>query len=218
MSSLRFYLGNSFHIALSPILEISYIPSKLHSVNLNSAKFETPSLRGQLLLATPTLSDGTFDHSVIYIAEHTAKDGAVGAIINHPIGKTVGALVSQLNQSSLANLPVLQGGPVGTEHLTFTALYMDPKNQTQLIPRISAEAAESMVEKKGYLVQAIVGHSAWSPGQLEDEIERKTWITLQPPNDFLSYPHDLDLWKRLLSSISPYHALLSQAPKNPMLN
>lgn len=187
-------------------------------MNLNSAKFETASLRGQLLLATPTLSDGTFDHSVIYIAEHSAKDGAVGAIINHPIGKTVGALVSQLNQSPLANLPVLQGGPVGTEHLTFTVLYMDSKNQTRLIPQISAETAEGMIEKKGHLVQAIVGHSAWSPGQLEDEIDCQTWITLQPPHDFLRHPHDLDLWKRLLSSISPYHALISQAPKNPMLN
>jgi putative transcriptional regulator len=187
-------------------------------VNLISTESETPSLRGQLLLATPSLSDGTFDHSVIFIAEHNAKDGAVGAIINHPIGTTVGALVSHLKKSPLANLPVLQGGPVGTEHLSFTVLYTDPENQTRLIPRISAEAAEEMVDKTDHLVQAIVGHSAWTPGQLEDEIERNTWITLQPPHDFLSHPHDLDLWKRLLSGISPYHALLSQAPKNPMLN
>jgi putative transcriptional regulator len=75
-----------------------------------------------------------------------------------------------------------------------------------------------MIDKKGHLVQAIVGHSAWSPGQLEDEIDRNTWITLDPPKDFLSHPHDLSLWKRLLSGISPYHALISQAPKNPMLN
>jgi putative transcriptional regulator len=187
-------------------------------VNLNSTESETPSLRGRLLLATPTLRDGTFDHSVIFIAEHSAMDGALGAIINHPIGKTVGDLVSELEHTALANLPVLQGGPVGTEHLNFTVLYIDAENQTRLISKISTEAAESMVEKKGHLVQAIVGHSAWSPGQLEDEIERNAWITLDPPLDFLSHPHNLDLWKRLLSSISPYHALISQAPKNPMLN
>lgn len=199
-------------------LEIPSIPSRLHDVNLNFSEPEPISLRGQLLLATPTLSDGTFDHSVIFIAEHTQKDGAVGAIINHPLGTTVGKLVKQLKPSPLGNLPVLQGGPVGTEHLTFTVIHMDPKNGAQLMPRVSADAAEVLVGKKNHLVQAIVGHSAWSPGQLEDELERNTWITLPPPQDILSHPHDLSLWKRLLSGISPYHALLSQAPKNPMLN
>jgi putative transcriptional regulator len=187
-------------------------------VNLNTPESETLSLRGRLLLATPTLCDGTFDHSVIFIAEHNATDGALGTIINHPIGKTVGDLVSELDDTPLAKLPILQGGPVGTEHLTFTVLFTDSENQTRLISKISKDTAESMIDKKGHLVQAIVGHSAWSPGQLEDEIERNTWITLDPPKDFLSHPHDLSLWKRLLSGISPYHALISQAPKNPMLN
>ena len=199
-------------------LEIPNSPSSIHSVNFKDPEPEPISLRGQLLLATPSLSDGTFDHSVIFIAEHNAKDGAVGAIINHPIGTTVGALVSQLKKSPLAKLPVLQGGPVGTEHLTFTVIHMDPKKGASLMPRVSAEAAEALVDKKDHLVQAIVGHSAWTSGQLEDEIERNTWFTLQPPIDILSHPHDLTLWKRLLSGISPYHALISQAPKNPMLN
>lgn len=186
---------------------------------LNSDQSKPPiSLRGQLLLATPTLSDGTFDHSVIFIAEHSPKDGAVGAIINHPLGTTVGSLVSQLKTSPLGKLPVLQGGPVATEHLTFTVIYNPPGKQTQFMPRVSAEAAAEMVKKKDHLVQAIVGHSAWSPGQLEDELEINTWITMLPPQDMLSHPHDLSLWKRLLSSISPYHALLSHAPKNPLLN
>ena len=205
-------------ISVFAALEFPHIPSKLHSVNFNTTESEPISLRGQLLLATPSLSDGTFDHSVIFIAEHNEKVGAVGAIINQPIGTTVGALVSQLKKSPLAKLPVMQGGPVGTEHLTFTVIHMDPINGVSLMPRISAEAAEVLVDKKDHLVQAIVGHSAWTPGQLEDEIERNTWFTLQPPIDILSHPHDLTLWKRLLSGISPYHALLSQAPKNPMLN
>lgn len=187
-------------------------------MNLNTSESETLSLRGRLLLATPTLCDGIFDHSVIFIVEHNATDGALGTIINHPIGKSVGDLVSELHHTALSKLPILQGGPVGTEHLTFTVLYTDSENQTRLISRISADAAESMIAKTDHLVQAIVGHSAWSPGQLEDEIERNTWITLDPPQDLLSQPHDLSLWKRLLSGISPYHALLSQAPKNPMLN
>lgn len=176
------------------------------------------SLRGQLLLATPTLNDGTFDHSVILIAEHTEKDGAVGTIINHPTGITVGNLISQLKQSPLAEIPVLRGGPVATEHLTFSSLCWDLKNRQIRLNPISADKAESTLQKPDHIVQAIVGHSAWVPGQLEDELQRNTWITLKPSPSLLTQAHDIDLWKRLLSSISPYHALLSLAPKNPILN
>lgn len=169
-------------------------------------------------MATPTLNDGTFDHSVILIAEHTEKHGAVGTIINHPIGTTVGELVSQLKKSPLAEIPVIRGGPVATEHLTFSSLCWDPKNQLIRVNPVSAEKAESALQKPDHMVQAIVGHSAWVPGQLEDELQRNTWITLKPSPSLLTQAHDIDLWKRLLSSISPYHALLSLAPKNPILN
>ncbi|MBC7979374.1 MAG: YqgE/AlgH family protein, partial [Armatimonadetes bacterium] len=36
------------------------------------------SLQGQLLLASPSLADGTFDHSVIILIEHSATKGALG--------------------------------------------------------------------------------------------------------------------------------------------
>jgi putative transcriptional regulator len=192
---------------------------KISPVVINTPDTEPfHSLRGQLLIATPSLSDGTFDHSVIFIAEHTEKDGAVGAIINHPIGITVGSLVSQLKKSPLSKLPVLQGGPIATEQLTFSSLTWDVKKQQIAHTRISVETAEHTITEGDQLIQAIVGHSGWVPGQLEDEIQRNTWIPLKPTANLLTQTHDINLWKRLLSSISPYHALLSQAPKNPMLN
>jgi putative transcriptional regulator len=176
------------------------------------------SLRGRLLLATPALNDDIFDQSVILIAEHTQKDGAVGAIINHPIGMTVGNLVSQLKDSPISALPVLRGGPVASEQLSFSSLSWNQKNKLLQLDRISAETAASAITRPDHVVQAIVGHSAWIPGQLEAELERHTWIILEPSAGLLRQPHDIDLWKRLLSSISPYHALLSLAPKHPILN
>ena len=40
---------------------------------------ESITLRGRLLLASPGLADGTFDHSVIILDEHNANGGAQAA-------------------------------------------------------------------------------------------------------------------------------------------
>lgn len=176
------------------------------------------SLRGQLLLATPALSDGTFDHSVILLAEHSSDEGAFGAIINHPSETTVADLVPHLKSTPLASLPVHRGGPLSNEELTFSSLSWKSGSGLSFLPRISAQNAASLVGREGHVIHATVGHSAWTPGQLESELLRNTWITLKPDSSILTHPHDLTLWKRLLSGISPYHALLSQAPANPLLN
>ncbi len=176
------------------------------------------SLRGQLLLAAPALSDGTFDHSVIILADHSATEGAFGMIINHPSQATVEDLVPNLANTSLAQVPVYRGGPLSTDELTFSSFAWSEKNGLAYLPRISAQAARAMVGKPDHIVHATVGHSAWSPGQLESELKANAWITARPSITLLSEPHDLTLWKTLLKTISPYHDLLSQAPKNPLLN
>ena len=176
------------------------------------------SLRGRLLLAAPALSDGTFDQSVILLAEHSSEEGAFGTIINHPSDTRVGELVPHLKAGPLSSLPVYRGGPLSNEELTFSTFSWDPETGLNFIPRISAQDAASIAGKEGHIVQATVGHSAWVPGQLENELMGNTWITVKPLASLMALPHDLSLWKKLLSGISSYHALLSQAPKNPILN
>lgn len=181
------------------------------------------SLKGQMLLAAPSLSDGTFDHSVILLAEHSATSGAFGCIINHPSGNTVGEIVPHLASSPLASLPVHGGGPVSPQELTFSSITFDSKGLLVFSPRISAQAATHSLTLKNHIVHATIvhatiGHSAWSPGQLENELLRNTWFALRPKPDIIAEPLDINLWKKLLSAISPFHALLAQAPKNPLLN
>jgi putative transcriptional regulator len=176
------------------------------------------SLRGQLLLASPSLADGTFDHSVIILSEHSATAGAAGAIINHRTETTVGELLPEPEFKALRKLPIHHGGPLSTDELTFSSFSWSPTQGLRYRPQISAKAAAKIVGMPGQIVRATIGHSAWSPGQLENELTRGTWITLKPKQSVLSMPHDLSLWNLLLKDISPYHDLLSQAPQNPLLN
>ncbi len=176
------------------------------------------SLGGRLLLASPALADGTFDHAVILLTEHSASSGAHGIIINHPTGNTVGDLLKDPEFKPLAHLPVHHGGPLSTGELSFSAFSLSGETGIRHRAHISLEAAAKLVSKGDHIIRATIGHSAWSPGQLENELQRNTWITLRPSGEILAMEHDVTLWNNLLKGISPYHDLLSQAPQNPLLN
>src|SRR5690348_16560846 len=45
-----------------------------------------PSLKGQLLIATPAMRDTRFDRTVILMLRH-GSDGAMGIVINRPLGE-----------------------------------------------------------------------------------------------------------------------------------
>jgi putative transcriptional regulator len=175
-------------------------------------------LRGSLLLADPSLRDGVFDHSVILVAEHSPTDGAFGLILNHPTGRVVGDYLTEEDFGPLSRIPVHEGGPVAREHLTFSAFWWNPKNGLRWAIRISAEDAIKHTHRPGTIVRAFIGHSGWSPGQVEGELKRNAWITTRPAPELLGADHDRNLWQAILRKLSPLHRVLAEAPANPQLN
>ncbi len=77
-----------------------------------------PSLAGQLLVAAPWLGDPRFERAVILIVED-GPDGAVGIVINKPIGEqplaSVFKALGQKNGDATGSVRVFSGGPVQTE-------------------------------------------------------------------------------------------------------
>ena len=58
------------------------------------------SLTGQLLLAMPQMLDERFARSVVYVCAHSGEAGAMGLVINKPLGSlTMGELFAQLDIS-----------------------------------------------------------------------------------------------------------------------
>ena len=71
------------------------------------------SLRGQLLIAAPSLFD-YFRRTVILVIEHT-EEGAMGVVLNRPSDTTVAEAVSALAELADADEVVRVGGPVSPE-------------------------------------------------------------------------------------------------------
>lgn len=181
-------------------------------------------LEGQLLIADPSLRDGIFNKTVILLAEHNGDEGAYGLILNQPTGQTVGDLLTSEDFQVLSSIPVHLGGPVGQEHLTFAAFWTDEaekessKRALRFASRISAQDAIKRAQQPGTLVRAFAGYSGWTPGQLESEIRKNSWIPTLPSVDLLAMEHEKNLWSELLRGISPYHQILAEAPDDIYVN
>jgi ribonucleotide reductase alpha subunit len=69
-------------------------------------------LSGSLLVAHPMMADPNFRHAILYLSHHSAEDGALGFILNRPLGQNAGELGVEEMLEQVANVPLFEGGPV----------------------------------------------------------------------------------------------------------
>lgn len=148
-------------------------------------------LTNQFLIAMPGMADPHFAGSVVYLCEHTEK-GALGLVINKPIDIKLKSLFEKvdlnLTREDLAETPVFFGGPVQTERgfvLHERIAEESPYNSTlsisagKLHMTTSKDVLEALSEGAGpKKVLITLGYSGWSAGQLEDELSRNGWLTV----------------------------------------
>jgi putative transcriptional regulator len=155
----------------------------------------------QFLIAMPSLREGTFAGTVIYLCEHTDK-GALGLVINKPIDITLKNLFEKvelsLDRPELAESPVYFGGPVQTErgfvlHESlggedgegghYNSSLRIPGGLEMTTSKDVLEALSSGAGPKKVLVT--LGYSGWGAGQLEDEMSRNGWINVNAERDII---------------------------------
>ena len=172
------------------------------------------SLAGKLLLAETTLRYPTFCRSVIFLTEHT-REGAHGYVMNQPMRRHVRELLRGKDFDALGDVPVFQGGPVSTERLSFACMGWDHRTRAfRFDPQLSTDDARE-AHQAGKDVRAYVGYSGWSAGQMEREIEARSWI-VQDAVPLLAEPEVVpDLWARVLRDMGPFFRIVSLTPDRP---
>ncbi len=179
------------------------------------------SVRGQLLIAGPTLLDPNFWRTVVLVVEHT-DDGALGLVLNRPSETTVGEAVAQLDELIDADDQLFIGGPVQPASVIVLAEFENPGDAALVaFEDIGVLAAGGSLEDAGAGVRtgrAFVGHSGWGPGQLDGELERGDWI-LEPArrDDAFSTQPDA-LWSEVLTRKGGSYALIARMPPDPSVN
>jgi len=178
------------------------------------------SLRGQLLLAGPSLVDPNFRRSVVLIGEHN-DDGALGVVLNRPTELAVEEVVPPLARLAGDGARVFLGGPVRPSDAVVLAEF-DEDGRTDLpvlggIGFLMGEIDPSAGERIRR-VRVFAGYAGWGPGQLEGELEGASWIVepALPSDVFTSEPEDL--WSAVLRRKGGEYLLIATMPLDPSLN
>lgn len=160
------------------------------------------SLRGQFLVAMPTMGDDRFHESVIYIVGH-GDEGAMGLMVNQPLDDLRFAdILEELGltgkgegislPSRVKDREVLRGGPVqrGRGFVLHSPDYYREENSYIVNDEICLTATLDVLKAMAYddkpsdAVFAL-GYCGWAPGQLENEISLNGWLTVPYSRDLL---------------------------------
>ena len=180
------------------------------------------NLTNHFLIAMPGMGDGTFAGTVIYLCEHTEK-GALGLVINKPIDIKLKNLFQKvdlsLDSEELAEQPVFYGGPVQTERgfvlhekqgdtPVYSSTLSIPGGLEMTTSKDVLEALSHGAGPRRLLVT--LGYSGWAAGQLEDELGRNGWLTVDAVPEIIFDTPVAERYDRAVSLLGFDPRMLSQ--------
>jgi putative transcriptional regulator len=180
------------------------------------------SYTNKFLIAEPFLKDENFTRSVIFLCSHDAE-GSMGFTLNRPFDLSLDQLIDNIETK---NIPVMIGGPVAMD--TIHVLHQMPDLITES-HRINEQlywggnwlaVLEGLRQNKIDLnkIRFYLGYSGWSAGQLEQELQEKTWLVTDAHSDIIFNTEVEDCWKRsLIKAGAPYSDWI-RFPNDPQLN
>jgi putative transcriptional regulator len=180
-----------------------------------------PTLSGQLLIASPSLTDPNFARTVVAIANHD-EDGALGVVLNRPSDTEVGEAVPDLAELVENGEVVHVGGPVQPASIVVLAEFEDPSDAAYLVTgRVGLVSDRTGIEHLGEVTErrrVYAGYAGWGPGQLEAELERDDWILEDATVEDVFAEDPLELWQQVLDRKGGQFRLLARMPLDPSVN
>lgn len=177
---------------------------------------------GSLLLANPHLDDPNFLRTVVFLCNHSS-DGSFGFVLNRKLDYWIGELVPELGDFEL---PVFEGGPVELNSLHFLHQYPEQiAGGKEVIPGVywggDFEKLIELINSRTLdtnKIKFFLGYSGWSSGQLNAEMEEKTWIVAASLKKYIFTPDVAVLWKEVLKELGGEYEFIINAPLDPRLN
>ncbi len=177
-------------------------------------------LVGQLLIAMPSMQDPRFAQSVICLCAHSAE-GAMGLVLNKPIdGISFDELLRQLElepHPPERRLRLVQGGPVeGGRGFVLHTTDWSSDGSMRVTGELALTASLDILKavaggggpRQGVLA---LGYAGWGPGQLEDEIQRNSWLSVSPDEALLFKEEAGSMWRQAMAKLKVDPLLLSNA-------
>ena len=138
---------------------------------------------GILLISDPFLKDPNFMRTVVFLCEHQ-EQGSFGFVLNRKYENTIDELIPELESHKI---PLFYGGPVQMDTIHFLHQYPDTITGGQEVMKgiywggdfdkvVEMIKNDEIDEKK---IRFFIGYSGWSDGQLKNELQEKSWLTVK---------------------------------------
>jgi len=187
-----------------------------------AASVTMKSLKAQLILDQGNLQGSFFHRTVILICQHDAE-GAFGLVLNRAAPNKVGdALVANL-PDGIKEQPLYLGGPVQPQALSYLhkGAFVPDAN---VLPNLSmGHSLDTLLDladsfSPDQQIKIFAGYAGWSPGQLDDEMKRDTWMTHPGSLELVFDPHPEKLWQSILRQKGFKYKLIAEGPEDPSWN
>lgn len=177
------------------------------------------SLRGQLLVSSPSLVDPNFRKTVVLIAHHD-DEGAMGLVLSRPSSVPAAEAVPLLDGLPGAEGPVFVGGPVQPQAFMVLAEFGDLEDSVApIFDHIGFMSADAEPEELSIRrVRLFAGYAGWGAGQLEAELEEPAWLVVPAEGGDPFFDDPDVLWRAAVSRAGASVWLMQNMPYDPGLN
>ncbi len=159
------------------------------------------SLKGQLLIAAPSLMDPNFRRTVVLMIQHD-ENGAFGLVLNRTASISIQHVWEQVSETPCeieGNLH--QGGPVEGPLMAMhdNAALSEIEVMPGVYFCVGADSMRTLVAAENQTGQFFIGHAGWGLEQLENELAEGAWYT-HPATPEDVFGDATDLWDKSLKA------------------
>ncbi len=178
---------------------------------------------GSLLISEPFLGDPNFERSVVLLCSHNEEEGTFGLVLNRKSNLKLSDVIDIYNDSFDAELSI--GGPVQYNTLHYIHKLADLPQAVKLKEDLywggDFEMLRTMIDS-GIVstadIKFFLGYSGWTPGQLQEEVDKNVWIVNNNAANKLFNLEADKLWRSILQQMGGKYKVLSNYPLDPRLN
>ena len=177
---------------------------------------------GKILISEPFLLDYYFKRSVVILCDHS-DEGSFGVIMNKPLSVKLNEVVKDFPDFAA---PIYLGGPVQNDSLFFLHTIGDKiEGSVEVINGLfwggDLEQIKELISLNMISPEQIrfyIGYSGWTSNQLDEELERNSWVVSIESSDYLLNTDSNLMWAKSLQKLGGSYAFWPNFPNDPGQN
>ena len=182
------------------------------------------SLKGHLLIASPSLVASFFTRTVVLMLDHS-EEGAAGVVLNRPTEATVSDIAETVFSEPFEwDKPLNLGGPVSGPLMVLHEVeaISDQEVFPGLYNSVEMSHVRQAVQDRTEPSLILANYAGWGPGQLESEFGVDSWLTLPASLEYVFWRGTKDLWDVVVKAVNARKLSeflgLRDVPRDPSLN